>query len=392
MRVVLLATDWNNTGSVEDQAVTLAEGLARYEVRSLIISTQVHGPLPEYAPPPPPRRAYHEKFPGYEIYRLPIRGVMTRRRLFFFYVRVGFLLLRRFLRFSIIQGIQLHTNGGLAAKLARLFGKKSVIKVVSTGNTGDLQLFSKMPMSSRLNRWARKAHAYVSLNDDVTRDLTHAGILRSRIVKISEGVDTTRYRPMGSVQERNAQRHAVGLGEHLLVLFVGRLCEENNLDVLLLAWQKAVLYSPQARLLLIGDGLLRQPLGSYAQQLGVDRTVKFLRSVEDTVPYYQACQLFVYPARAVTVATTVLEAMACGAPVISTRIAGTTDLMVDQETGLLCDPGDVRALATAMVYLMENSSDASAMGRAARERAQKYFSIEAYAGKYLALYQQLAGR
>ncbi len=392
MRVVLLAADWNNTGSVEDQAITLAEGLSRYEVRSLIISSQVHGPIPQYAPPPPPRLPRHEKTPEYEIYRLPVKAIMTRRRLLFFYLRVAGILLNRFLRFSVIQGIQLHTNGGLAARLARIFGKKSVIKVVSTGTSGDIVLFAGMPMSSRLNRWARRGDLFVSLNDDVTRDLMRAGIHRARIRKISEGVDTKRFHPLPSQQDRVAQRNALGVGGHQLALFVGRLGEENNLDVLLLAWQKAVSYLPKARLVLIGDGLLRQPLESYAQQLGVDRTVKFTRMVEDTVPYYQSCHVFVYPARSVTAATTVLEAMACGAPVISTQIAGISDIMIDQETGLLCEPGDVRALATSMVYMLENPGDADVMGKNARLHAQKHFSIEAYAGKYLGLYQQLVGK
>jgi glycosyltransferase involved in cell wall biosynthesis len=392
MRVVLIAADWNNMGSVEDQAITLARGLARFEVRSLIISSQLKGPMRDPTIPLPPRLPYHEKLPEYEIYRLPVRDVMTRKRLFLFYLRVAGILFKKIFRFRLIQGIQLHTNGGLAARMASFFGCRSVIKVVSTGFRGDLALFYGMPMSSRLNRWARQADAFVSLNDDVTQDLVRAGIPKSRIRKISEGVNTGHCRPVASEEEKTSLRARLGVAERQMVLFVGKLSEENNLDVLLLAWQKASAYLPKAQLFILGDGILRQPLEGYSQQLGLERRVKFVRGIEDTVPYYQSCHVFVYPARSVTVATTVLEAMACGAPIISTRIAGTSDIMIDSETGLLCEPGDVRALATAIVYLMNNPEDAAAMGRAARQRAVKHFSIEAYTGRYLSLYQQLIGK
>ncbi|MDD5541733.1 MAG: glycosyltransferase family 4 protein [Acidobacteriia bacterium] len=390
MRVILIAADWNNTGPVERQAITLAEGLARFEVKSLIISSQLRErKLNPELPVVIRNFPVHEKTAAYEIYRLPVRLMMTRKRLLFFYLRVFWILFKRLWGFDVIQGIQLHTNGGLAAKLARIFGKKCVIKVVSGGFSGDLALFSGMPMSSRLNQWVRTANAFVTLNDDVTRDLVRAGLPKIRMRKIIDGVDTGHFRPLGSHEAKRKSRRSLGLGDKRLVIFIGRLIEENNLDALMLAWQKVAAHISDARLIIMGDGVLRQPLESYVHQLGVDRALKFMGMPDDTAPYFQSADVFVYPARSIAVATSVLEAMSCGIPVVTSRIAGTADIMVENETGILCEPGDVRGLATALVYLLENEHDAESMGRAARLRIEKNFSIEAYARRYLGLYQKL---
>lgn len=390
MRVVLIAADWNNTGPVEGQAITLAEGLARYEVKSLIISSQLRErKLNPELPVLQRRFPVYEKLGSYEIYRLPVRLVMTRKRLLFFYLRVFWILFKRQWAVDVIQGIQLHSNGGLAAKLARIFGKKCVIKVVSSGFYGDLALFSGMPMSSRLNQWVRTANAFVTLNDDVMRDLVRSGLPKARMRKIIDGVDTGHFRPLGSPEGRHKARRSLGLGDKRLVLFIGRLNEENNLDVLMLAWQKVSANVPDARLVIMGDGVLRQPLESYGHQLGIDRSLKFMGLPPDTAPYYQSADVFVYPARSIAVATSVIEAMSCGVPVVTSRIAGTSDIMVENETGILCEPGDVRGLATALVYLLQNEQDSENMGRTARLRVEKNFSIEAYARRYLGLYQKL---
>jgi len=105
--------------------------------------------------------------------------------------------------------------------------------------------------------------------------------------------------------------------------------------------------------------------------------------------------VFVLPSRAEGISNTILEAMACGLPVIATRVGGNVELVIEGETGLLVPAGDSAALADALARYVEDGRMLRQHGQAARKRAEAEFSIDGMVARYAQLYESLlsaAGR
>jgi len=98
------------------------------------------------------------------------------------------------------------------------------------------------------------------------------------------------------------------------------------------------------------------------------------------------------PSRYEGLPTVALEAGLMARPVVATRVGGVPEIVVEQETGLLVDPGDWRALAEAIEFLLTEPKTATEFGQAARRRIQTLFSFERYIDAYDALYRKLITR
>jgi len=82
--------------------------------------------------------------------------------------------------------------------------------------------------------------------------------------------------------------------------------------------------------------------------------------------------------------------MACGRPILATRVGGTTDLIADGETGMLMEPGDVEALEDGLIRALTNRGQAAAMGRRAREWAERQMNWERVSRMYQRVYEEVA--
>jgi glycosyltransferase involved in cell wall biosynthesis len=159
-----------------------------------------------------------------------------------------------------------------------------------------------------------------------------------------------------------------------IVLFLGRLAYYKGLDVLLRAMR-----SVDATLLLCGTGPKGAELQAMAADLGVSGRVVFVGDVGDAerLAYYHAADVFAFPStmRAEAFGIAMLQAMACGTPVISTELGtGTSWVNQDGQTGLVVPAGDVAALATALNDVIGGGERRRAMGEAAAERVAQHFT------------------
>jgi rhamnosyl/mannosyltransferase len=117
-------------------------------------------------------------------------------------------------------------------------------------------------------------------------------------------------------------------------------------------------------------------------------------NVPEIVPYYQACDLFVLPSveRSETFGMVQLEAMACGKPVVNTRIAsGVPFVSLNEVTGLTVPPRDVEALAHAINDLLDDPQRRTEYGTAALARFEREFSVDVMATRTLELYGEIVG-
>jgi glycosyltransferase involved in cell wall biosynthesis len=236
----------------------------------------------------------------------------------------------------------------------------------------------------RTSRWvgARAIDAEVAVSDfmlERMREHAHA----NRIERIQNGIDPEQFRPSPS--------HRSGEEDVLTVGFVGRLIAGKGVDRLIQAVASAA-DQIAVRLLIAGDGPLRPSLESLAREAGADDEIEFLGLVEDIADFWGRVDVATVPSDALveSFSMVTLEAMACGKAVIATRIGAIPELVDDGRTGTLVVPGDMPALARAMIDYAENSGLRRAHGEAGRTRAIEHFPIEHCARQYLALFDEIS--
>ena len=145
-----------------------------------------------------------------------------------------------------------------------------------------------------------------------------------------------------------------------------------------------------ARLILVGDGPLRESLLAESRRIGVEDRVLLVGEAQDLRPYYHAADLFVLPSvtRAEAFGIVQLEAMACGKPIVNTKLnTGVTFVSPDGHTGLSVPPRDASALAGAINRILDDAELRARFGAAARDRVVREFTVELMAKRTLALYE-----
>jgi rhamnosyl/mannosyltransferase len=172
-----------------------------------------------------------------------------------------------------------------------------------------------------------------------------------------------------------------------IILAVGRLIYYKGLRYLIEAMRDI-----PGHLLIIGEGPLRGELEADAARHRVADRVTFLGQVPDAVPYFQAADVFALPsiARSEAFGLVQLEAMACGKPVVNTRLAsGVPYVSIDGDTGVTVPPRDAAALGDAITALLADPVRRGALGAAARRRVEGHFTIGAMASATIELYERV---
>jgi glycosyltransferase involved in cell wall biosynthesis len=181
---------------------------------------------------------------------------------------------------------------------------------------------------------------------------------------------------------------------HRLVLAVGRLVHGKGFEDLLTAWAAVVSVHPDARLTIVGDGLLRGRLVELAASLGLAGTVRFagVFTAErhgDLLELYQTARAVVQPSHHEGLSTVLLEAMACATPVVATAVGAHPTLIADGVNGILVPPQQPLALAQAVSHLMADPVEAAELGRKGRATVVHSYSWAHVADSYVSLYEEL---
>jgi glycosyltransferase involved in cell wall biosynthesis len=204
---------------------------------------------------------------------------------------------------------------------------------------------------------ARWTHRIICVSEDERAVGQDEGIQVPTVV-VPNGVDVgvLSPRPAGAARQR------LGLPHAPTAVCVGRLAEQKGQDQLLDAWAEVLSVVPDARLVLVGDGPLRETLEARAPH-----GVLFAGAQLDPSDYYAAADVVAVPSRWEGGPLVPLEAMAMARPVVAFDVAGVRAAL--GTTGAVLQPGDVRGLAAALIRLLADPAAAAADGRAARVRA-----------------------
>ncbi len=154
--------------------------------------------------------------------------------------------------------------------------------------------------------------------------------------------------------QRETIRRELGLSEKPTIIFVGRLIHKKGVDLLLKALAHVIRTTP-CELLIVGDGPERDRLIDLSQRLGIPSSVKFVgfRQPRELLRWYCAADLFVLPARSEPFGVVVMEALACGLPVVVTTLVGCyPDVINSERVGRVVPPEDTTALAGALIAFL----------------------------------------
>jgi len=236
-----------------------------------------------------------------------------------------------------------------------------------------------------LRRVLAMADCIIATSDRYVRSSPYLGSVEHKCRVIPLGIDPA---PFVNADPEKARRIREDYGSPLL-LFVGKLRYYKGLQFLLEA-MKGI----DARLLVAGTGPMEAEWKGIAASPGVSGKVTFLGEVEDDdLPaLYHACDFFVLPAseRSEAFGLVQVEAMMCGKPVVSTELGtGTSFVNLNDTTGFVVPPQDARGLGEAARKLLSDGETLSRMGKAAKERALREFSLVTMADRTIDLYKEL---
>ena len=211
-------------------------------------------------------------------------------------------------------------------------------------------------------------------------------VFPQKTMTIQYGVDTEKFYP---VRGRTI-RDELGIKKKARVLgTVARFTQQKGHQYLIDAAPKIMSAFPDVYFVFVGDGPLRPVLQSRVHQLGLDSQVLFLGFRSDIRDLLNAFDVFVLPSLYEGLPNVVLEAMACGKPVIATEVDGTPEAVVQGRTGILVPPQDSEALGNAIIELLGDKRKVEEMGDRGRERVEKKFSLDGEINKFVELYERL---
>jgi N-acetyl-alpha-D-glucosaminyl L-malate synthase BshA len=205
-----------------------------------------------------------------------------------------------------------------------------------------------------------------------------------RIEVIPNFVDADRFAPAPGTRARAGDRPAV-------VLHVSNFRPLKRVADVVATFAEARRRMPATpiELWLVGDGPDRERVRERVRDLDLNAHVQFLGERSDLPAILRQADLFLLPSESESFGLAALEAMACGVPVVASRVGGVPEVVADGETGLLAEVGDVATMAAHVARLLGDEALRARFGAAARARAVSAFPLDATVARYEAVYRRV---
>jgi len=285
----------------------------------------------------------------------------------------------------------IHTHTPVASALVRLATKKNKdIKVIYTAH--GFHFYKGAPLKNWLiyypiEKWlARYTDVLITINKE---DYERAKTVFKKIKKIEYipgvGLDTNKYLDLFVNKEIKCNELGVPTNAFIL-LSVGELNKNKNHESIIKAL--SLLKNPNIYYLICGKGPLKDYLMHLTRKLDLENQIKFLGFRNDVGEILKISDIFLLPSFREGLSVALMEAMACGLPVICSNIRGNRDLIIDNKNGFLVKPNDVRGFAKKIDMLYKNKVERRKMSKNNIESI-KPFSINNVISKLQILYNEL---
>ena len=395
---ILTETFYPVTGGGETQALALSTGLVRRGYPVCVITRRNE-----------PTQARQERHAGVSIHRVGAAGRgQLRKWSLLLTAFVALVRQRRCYGTIIVSGFRI--LGIPAMLVALLLGKRVLLKADNMGEMsgeyfrdglaalglGTTSAPVRLFLGAR-NRLLRKCHAFIAISTPVREELEACGVPGDAVVDIPNSVDTGRFRPADTTEKREVRVRLGIPADAFVVIYTGRLVDYKGLPLLLRAWQAAHAGFGNARLLLVGAGGMdihncEQQLRDFVSDHALSDSVEFTGSVANVQAYLQASDVFVLPTEREAFGISLIEAMACGLPVIATDVGGIPDILRDESLGCRIPAADLQPLRSCLDRLYHDTALRLRLGGQARQSVMQRYSEEAVLDSYVELIEGRDGR
>jgi glycosyltransferase involved in cell wall biosynthesis len=274
------------------------------------------------------------------------------------------------------------------ASLARRLDRRAPWKLVWR-NIGMASDWMRGPLHRALYRRVLlpAADGVVTVSRTTGDDFTSILPVAQPMAVIPTGIDPQLFRPQ---QTRTEVRVALGTPQNArVVLWVGALSREKRPDRLLRVVRRLATGDADLMAWVVGDGPLRSDVGRLADSCGLRGRIHLLGQRADVPDLMQAADVLLLTSDTEGTPRVVLEAGLAGLPLVAPRVGGVPELVDDEQTGLLAEPGEEEELARLSRRILDEPSLASRLGQRARDRTLESYLMPAIADQYLAFYRGL---
>jgi len=361
-------------GGLENNTLTLAAALIKHATTVAIATSRFYRKWPA-------RETIH----GVPVTRLPSPRIKILGSMCFL-LSLAYYLIKNRTRYDMLHVFQVGYTAAATILIGRLLRKPTILTLASSGSGGDIRRHLRTPWGKFFVYVCRLSSRIVVLNKQMYTELATIAYPEQNAVHIPNGVDTTLF--YTREDEPHGGAGQIGAADEKIILYAGRLSTEKGVDFLIRAFSEVRKRIP-VRLFILGDGSEKKNLEKLIQQCHVENKVHLMHAVENVVPFLHSADVFVLPSRFEGLSNALLEAMACGVPVIATRVTGTSEVMQDGVTGLLVEYNDTEALANALVFLLTHPEKARELAANAISMIRRLYTLEDAVAKYTMLYQSV---
>jgi len=349
----------------EQQTLYLAKGLDRL------------GHVSEIVCQPDNELVARAEAQGLKVYPLRMRGEWDLSAV----LKLRSIILERPIDIVHMHTSHAHTLGVAAARLSR-----RALTVVA--RRVDFSIY-RHPLSLSGLKYRFGVDRYVAISHAIKRELVRDGIPGDTIEVVHSGVDLSRFE---NIDGAHLEKEFSLEPEGPLVGIVAHLAWHKGLENLIDATPQVATQVPGTKIVLVGDGILKQRLAARAQDLNAGRHLVFTGFRTDIPECMNLFDLFVMPSIKEGLCTSILDALASKTPVVASRTGGIPEIVEHMKTGLLVTPGDSSELADAIVFMLKNPELARDMALAGYAKVCRHFSVESMVAGNLGVYERLIAR
>jgi N-acetyl-alpha-D-glucosaminyl L-malate synthase BshA len=262
------------------------------------------------------------------------------------------------------------------------------LKIVTTLHGTDITLVGLHPSFQAITQFSiLRSHGLTAVSDFLKRETVRDfSVPESRIEVVPNFVDTRIYRP----GLEPCHRATFAPDGEKIVMHISNFRPVKRVEDVVDIFAR-VLGEIPSRLVLVGDGPDLPRARGKVEELGIRDRVVFLGEYTPVQELLSCSDLFLLPSGSESFGLAALEAMACGSPVVASRVGGLPEVIIDGETGYLCEVGDIDEMAAASIRILSDDKHRKELSDAGRAFAVKHFSSECIVPQYEEYYRRILG-
>jgi glycosyltransferase involved in cell wall biosynthesis len=274
-----------------------------------------------------------------------------------------------------------HAHWTLSASISYLSKliSRSHLPIIASVHGSDIFQVIQNPIGAILTSFVlQRCDRVVGVSQALINEVLKLGISSNKVLVISNGVDVERFKPLPLRFRQN------------IILYVGSLIERKGLKFLLSALPNVFKSFPSYRLLIVGEGPQYPELKRMSDSLNITDKVIFLgfQSHERVRTLMQLAKLFVLPSTEEAQGVVLLEALACGTPVVASKVGGIPEV-ITSDVGILVPCANSGALSEAIVSILSDNARWLNMSEQARTRAENLYSWKRIARQWISVYEEV---